>query len=165
MALSGTTTYTDMYYFEDTVAEATKEAGLRGVLGETVIGFPAPDYKTPQDALAGTEKFFRAFANDPLIVPAVAPHAIYTISDETLKSCRALANRYQRAAGDSPFRDEDTKMTRRWRSAARRPTAALDSLGVFNGRTVAAHGVWLDDADLAILKAATPAWRTVLRAT
>ena len=48
MALSGTTTYTDMYYFEDTVAEATKEAGLRGVLGQTVIGFPAPDYKTPQ---------------------------------------------------------------------------------------------------------------------
>ena len=47
MALSGTTTYTDMYYFEDTVAEATKEAGLRGVLGQTMIGFPAPDYKTP----------------------------------------------------------------------------------------------------------------------
>src|SRR5258708_4066697 len=51
MALSGTTTYTDMYYFEDTVAGATKEAGLRGVLGETIIGFPAPDYKTPQAAL------------------------------------------------------------------------------------------------------------------
>src|SRR5204863_3402862 len=43
MALSGTTTYTDMYYFEDTVAEVTKQAGLRGVLGESVIGFPAPD--------------------------------------------------------------------------------------------------------------------------
>src|SRR5271154_3930219 len=48
MALSGTTTYTDMYYFEDTIAQTTKEAGLRGVLGETIIGFPAPDYKTPQ---------------------------------------------------------------------------------------------------------------------
>src|SRR6202049_2202476 len=75
MALSGTTTYTDMYYFEETVAEATKEAGLRGVLGQTVIGFPAPDFKTPSDTLAGTEKFFEAFVNDPLIVPAVAPHA------------------------------------------------------------------------------------------
>src|ERR1700680_2174405 len=75
MALSGTTTYTDMYYFEETVAEATKEVGLRGVLGQTVIGFPAPDYKTPSDTLAGTEKFFEAFVNDPLIVPAVAPHA------------------------------------------------------------------------------------------
>src|SRR5271157_2891524 len=78
MALSGTTTYIDMYYFEDIVAQATKEAGLRGVLGESVIGFPAPDYKTPQAALAATEKYLRAYANDRLIVPAVAPHAIYT---------------------------------------------------------------------------------------
>ena len=69
MALSGTTTYTDMYYFEDTVAEVTKQAGLRGVLGETVIGFPAPDYKTPQASLAATEQFFKQYANDPLIVP------------------------------------------------------------------------------------------------
>src|SRR5580698_8994608 len=61
MAMSGTTTYTDMYYFEDTIAAATKEAGLRGVLGQTIIGFPAPDYKTPQAALAGTEKFLKAF--------------------------------------------------------------------------------------------------------
>ena len=59
MALSGTTTYVDMYYFEDTVAEETKAAGLRGVLGETIIGFPAPDYKTPADALAATEKSSR----------------------------------------------------------------------------------------------------------
>src|SRR5713101_2204970 len=94
MALSGTTTYTDMYYFEDTVAAATKEAGLRGMLGETIIGFPAPDYKTPQAALAGTENFLKAFGNDPLIVPAVAPHAIYTNSEETLKAARALADRY-----------------------------------------------------------------------
>src|SRR6202158_1895846 len=93
MALSGTTTYVDMYYFEDTVAAATKEAGLRGVLGETIIGFPPPDYKTPQAALAGTENFLKAFANDPLIVPAVAPHALYTNSDETLKAARSLADR------------------------------------------------------------------------
>src|SRR5215471_13412401 len=72
MALSGTTTYTDMYYFEDTVAEVTKQAGLRGMLGQTVIGFPAPDAKTPQASLAAAEKFFQAFANDPLVIPAVA---------------------------------------------------------------------------------------------
>ena len=56
MMLSGTTTFTDMYYFEDVVAEATKEAGMRGVLGETIIGFPSPDAKTPADALAFTEQ-------------------------------------------------------------------------------------------------------------
>ena len=94
MALSGTTTFADMYYFEETVAEETKKAGMRGVLGQTVIGFPAPDYKTPEAALAGAETFIKAYADDPLIVPAVAPHAIYTTSDETLQAARTLADRY-----------------------------------------------------------------------
>ncbi|HWZ31428.1 MAG TPA: amidohydrolase [Bryobacteraceae bacterium] len=152
VALSGTTTYTDMYYFEDTIAQATKEAGLRGVLGQTVIGFPAPDYKTPQATLAATEKFFRAFANDPLIIPAVAPHAIYTNSDETLKASRALADRYKKPL---VIHVSETK-TENDESLAKRkmtPTAALDGMGVLKGWTIAAHGVWLDDADLRIMKA------------
>ena len=81
MLLGGTTTFTDMYYFEDVVAEAAKEAGMRGVLGETVIGFPVADAKTPVEALAYAEKYINRFRNDPLIVPAVAPHALYTNSD------------------------------------------------------------------------------------
>jgi 5-methylthioadenosine/S-adenosylhomocysteine deaminase len=152
MALSGTTTYTDMYYFEETVAEETKAAGLRGVLGQTVIGFPAPDYKTPQAALDGAEKFFRAFASDPLIVPAVAPHAIYTVPDDVLQACRRLADKYQKPLvihlAETKTENDDALKQRR-----KTPTAALDALGVLNGWTVAAHGVWLNDADLAILKA------------
>src|SRR5437879_3258987 len=57
MLLSGTTTLTDMYYFEDVIAETAKECGMRGVLGETIIGFPSPDAKTPADALRLTETF------------------------------------------------------------------------------------------------------------
>jgi 5-methylthioadenosine/S-adenosylhomocysteine deaminase len=152
MALSGTTTYTDMYYFEETVAEATKEVGLRGVLGQTVIGFPAPDYKTPSETLAGTEKFFKAYANDPLIVPAIAPHAIYTVPDEVLKSCRLIANRYKKPLvihlSETKHENEEALEKR-----GKTPTAALESLDVLNGWTVAAHGVWLDDADMKILKA------------
>jgi 5-methylthioadenosine/S-adenosylhomocysteine deaminase len=152
MLLSGTTTFTDMYYFEDVVAEAAKEAGMRGVLGETVIGFPSPDAKTPRDALAFTERYLTRFHGDPLIQPAVAPHAIYTNSDEILKACRALANRH-----GAPLlihlsetrRENDECLAKRKMT----PTKVLDSLGVFNGRTVAAHAVWVDDADLAILKA------------
>src|SRR5438105_4482024 len=94
MLLGGTTTFTDMYYFEDVVAEAASEAGMRGVLGETIIGFPVADNKTPVDALAFTERYLKRFANHPLIVAAVAPHALYTNSDDTLKAARALANRY-----------------------------------------------------------------------
>ena len=151
MALSGTTTYTDMYYFEDAVAEVTREAGLRGVLGETVIGFPAPDYKTPREALAATEKFLARFRNDSLIVPAVAPHAVYTNSDETLKSARALANRYHAPLlihVSETKKENDDELAKRGVS----PTQLLDSLGVFSGRTVAAHCVWLNDKDRAILK-------------
>jgi 5-methylthioadenosine/S-adenosylhomocysteine deaminase len=151
MALSGTTTYTDMYYFEETVAEETKAAGMRGVLGQTIIGFPAPDYKTVPAALAGTEAFLKTYANDPLIVPAVAPHSIYTNSDETLVACRRLADRYQKPL---VIHLSETKKENDDALAARKktPTAALEGLGVLSGWTVAAHGVWLDDADLAILK-------------
>ena len=151
MLLSGTTTYTDMYYFEDVVAEATKEAGMRGVLGETIIGFPSPDAKTPADALAFTDRYLTRFHGDPLIVPAVAPHAIYTNSDETLQACRALANRH---AAPLVIHLSETKHENDECLARRKltPTQALDAMGVFNGRTVAAHAVWVDEADLAILK-------------
>ena len=152
MALSGTTTYTDMYYFEETVAEATKEVGLRGVLGQTVIGFPAPDYKTPADTLAGAEKFFKTYANDPLIVPAVAPHSIYTVPDDVLKQCRALADRYQKPLVihvSETKHENDESLEKRGKT----PTGVLESLGVLTGWTIAAHGVWLDDADIKILKA------------
>src|SRR5215472_10074569 len=64
MLLGGTTTFTDMYYFEDAIAETAKDAGMRGVLGETIIGFPSPDAKTPADALRSTERFLGRFRND-----------------------------------------------------------------------------------------------------
>jgi 5-methylthioadenosine/S-adenosylhomocysteine deaminase len=152
MLLGGTTTFTDMYYFEDVVAETAKEAGMRGVLGQTIIGFPVADAKTPADALAFTEKYLQRFHDDSLIVPAVAPHALYTNSDETLKAARALANKY-----NAPLiihlsetkKENDDEQARRHAS----PTATLDALGVLSGRTVAAHCVWMSDADLAILKA------------
>jgi 5-methylthioadenosine/S-adenosylhomocysteine deaminase len=151
MLLGGTTTFTDMYYFEEVAAEAAKEAGMRGVLGETVIGFPVADAKTPADALKLAEAFLKRFHNDPLIVPAVAPHAIYTNSDETLKAARALANRY-----GAPLlihlsetkRENDEALAKRKMS----PTRVLDTLGVLQGRTVAAHAVWVDSADLETLR-------------
>ena len=152
MALSGTTTFVDMYYFEDTVAAETKAAGLRGVLGETIIGFPSPDYKTPQAALEGTEKFLQAFANDPLIVPAPAPHALYTNSDDTLRAARKLADRYRKPLVihlDETKTEHDDSLKMRKKT----PTAALDGLGVLTGWTIAAHAVWITDADMAILKA------------
>src|SRR5262245_35261593 len=90
MIESGTTTFADMYYFEEEIAKETKAAGLRGVLGETVIQFPVADAKTPAEALARAERFIMAYRGDPLITPAVAPHAIYTNDGPTLKAAREL---------------------------------------------------------------------------
>lgn len=152
MALAGTTTYAEMYYFEDVVAEATREAGLRGVLGETILRYPAPDAKTPEEALRFTERFIRRFRDDPLIVPAVAPHALYTNTPETLRASRALANRYgvPLMIHLAETRREHDEAMERWKSS---PVRVLDSLGVFDGRTLAAHAIWVDDADLEILRA------------
>jgi 5-methylthioadenosine/S-adenosylhomocysteine deaminase len=152
MLLGGTTTFTDMYYFEDVVAEVAKEAGMRGVLGETIIKFPVADNKTPADALQFTEKYLTRFRNDPLVVAAVAPHALYTNSDETLRAARALANKF-----NAPLiihlsetkKENDDSLAERHMT----PTKVLDTLGVLTGRTVAAHCVWVDEADMAILKA------------
>ena len=152
MLLSGTTTYTDMYYYEDAIAETDREAGLRAVLGETIIGFPAPDARTPEDALRFTERFIQRFRNDPLIVPTVAPHALYTNSDATLKAARTLASRYgvPLIIHVAETRREREDALAKW---GKSPVAELDALGVLSGRTLAAHCVWVDDADIGILKA------------
>jgi 5-methylthioadenosine/S-adenosylhomocysteine deaminase len=151
MLLSGTTTFTDMYYYEDIVAEAAKEAGIRGVLGETIIKFPVADAKTPEAALQFTEKFLIRFKGDPLIVAAVAPHAAYTNSDATLKAARALANKYNAPlithVSETKKENDDMQASRHMS-----PTEMLNSLGFFNGRTVAAHCIWVNDRDMVILK-------------
>ena len=94
MIESGTTTFADMYYFEDDIAKATKEAGLRAVLGQSVIKFPVADAPTPEDALARADAFIAKWKDDALVTPAVAPHAPYTLEPATLQAARALANKY-----------------------------------------------------------------------
>jgi len=88
MIRGGITTYCDMYYFEDAIADETSKAGVRGVLGETIIDFPVADNKTNAEAMAYVEKFVKRWQGSDLIVPAIAPHAPYTVSEEHLKAAR-----------------------------------------------------------------------------
>jgi 5-methylthioadenosine/S-adenosylhomocysteine deaminase len=152
MMLSGTTTFVDMYYFEDSAARATKEAGMRAILGETMIRFKSPDSPNPKETLRFTEKFIQQYRNDPLIIPAIAPHAIYTNDDVDLKAARALANKTKTPLvmhlSETKTENDDALRTRHMT-----PTRLLESLGVLDGWTLVAHGVWLDDADQKILKA------------
>jgi len=150
MLRGGITTYADMYYFEDVVASVTKEAGMRGVLGQTVVDFPAPDHKTPAAAFAYTQKFIDRWKGDALITPAVAPHSIYTVSTENLKAAAALARRNGVPilihVAEAPFESE---MSRKKYGAS--PVAYLDNIGVLGPDVIAAHSVWVDAADIATL--------------
>lgn len=150
MIRSGTTTFTDMYYFESVIAAEAKRAGLRGVVGETVIDFPVPDNKTWDEAMAYCRKFIKEWHGDRLITPAIAPHAPYTVSEEHLRQVRALAtelhapilihvsetkNELQQVA------DKHNGMT---------PGKYLDSIGFLGHDVVVAHGVWLTADEIAL---------------
>ena len=150
MIESGTTTYADMYYFEEEIAKVTRDAGLRGVLGQTIIQFAVADAKTPQEGLARTEAFLKQFAGDDLIVPAVAPHSMYTLDTATLKAARALADREHAPVLIHVSETADEVKTSQTKHKAT-PVQYLDSIGFWGPRTVAAHGVWLTPADMTIL--------------
>jgi 5-methylthioadenosine/S-adenosylhomocysteine deaminase len=150
MMLGGTTTYVDMYYFEDQVAEVTREAGMRAVLGETIIGFPAPDNSTPERALTFTEGFLQEFKNDKLITPAVAPHALYTNSPGTLKAARALADKYGVPLVihvSETKKENDDSVAKNGLT----PASYLVSIGAVAKHTIFAHGVWLTPGDIAAI--------------
>src|SRR6266849_626633 len=151
MIESGTTTYADMYYFEEEIAQTTREAGLRGILGQTIIQFPVADAKTPAEGLARAERFIKAFTGDSLIVPAVAPHAMYTNDEATLKASIELARRYDVPLMIHLAETEDEVQTSRDQHRAT-PTGYLESIGFWGPRTLAAHGVWVTDEDIEILK-------------
>ena len=151
MIQSGTTTYADMYYFEEEIAQATKEAGLRGVLGQTIIQFPVADAKTPAEGMARAEAFIKQFANDDLIVPAIAPHSMYTLDAATLKEMRARRDARARAGDDSSGRDARRGQESRTSKYKATPTQFLESIGFWGPRTLAAHGVRLTPADMTIL--------------
>jgi 5-methylthioadenosine/S-adenosylhomocysteine deaminase len=150
MLRGGVTTYADMYYFEDVVARVTKEAGMRGVLGQTILDFPAPDHATPDAALAYTEKFIERWKGDPLITAAIAPHSIYTDSTETLKKAAALARRSGAPIlmhiAEAPF---ETEISRAKHGGS--PVSYLERIGLLGSDVVGAHCVWVDAADIAAL--------------
>ena len=152
MIQSGTTTYADMYYFEEEVAKETKAAGMRGVLGETIIQFPVADAKTPAEALARAEIFITTFKGDALVTPAVAPHAIYTNDGATLTAARSLSKRYgvPTLIHLAETQDEVKTTQEKYKQS---PVAYLDSLGFLSPGVLLAHAVWVSDAEVAVLKA------------
>src|SRR2546426_1542416 len=146
----GVTTFADMYYFEDAIAEETKAAGMRGVLGETILDFPAPDNKSNAAMLEYTEKFLKRWQGDALIHAAVAPHSIYTCSQKTLQDSAALARKYS-----APILIHVAEMKKELDDSRAQngttPVQHLDKLGILGPDIVAAHCIFVDETDRRIL--------------
>jgi 5-methylthioadenosine/S-adenosylhomocysteine deaminase len=151
MIRSGITTYCDMYYFEDAIADETAKAGVRGVLGETVIDFPVADNKSPLEAIAYTEKFIKKWQGHKLITPAIAPHAPYTVSEDHLKAVRSLSDRTGAPIliHLSETRKEVDDIVK---SKGIRPIEYLSRIGFLNNRVTAAHVVYAEAKEIELLK-------------
>ena len=151
MIRSGTTTYCDMYYFEDAVADETFKAGLRGVLGETVIDFPVADNKTYEEGLAYADRFVSRWKGNALIVPALAPHAPYTVSEDHLKAARAFSDR---TGAPLVIHISETKreVEDSLKAKGAAPIDYLNRIGFLNDRVIAAHVVWPTEEELGLLK-------------
>lgn len=151
MLLGGVTTFTDMYFYEDEVAKAAKELGIRGVLGESILDFPSPDSKEPYGGLEYSKWFIEKWKEDDLITPAVAPHAIYTNDKEHLKMASELSKKYNVpmmmhvAEMGYEFKEceDDNNMT---------PVQYLDSIGILNERFISAHSILVTEEDIDILE-------------
>jgi len=144
---SGVTTFNDMYYYEEEVARATSESGLRAVCGQTILKFPSPDANSFEDSLARAEAFITEWKDHPLIVPAVAPHAVYTATEEMLRACSALAASY-----DVPLHihiSETELEVENVRKAHGIPVIPyLKEHRLFDAKVIAAHCVHVDEGEM-----------------
>ena len=151
MIRGGTTTYCDMYYFEDAIADETAKAGVRGVLGETIIDFPVADNKTNAEGMAYVEKFVTHWKGHELIVPAIAPHAPYTVSEAHLRAARAFSDRTG-APIVTHISETKREVDDSVKANGASPVAYLERIGFLNERVIAAHMVWPQGSDIEILK-------------
>ncbi len=147
MIRGGTTCFADMYYFEDTVAEAVEEAGMRGVLGQSVLKFPSPDAESFEDSLAYSRDFLQRWQDHPLVIPSIAPHAPYSCTEEILRACTELAIEF-----DAPLQihiSETRQEVENWRKAYGMPVVPwIKKLGLLEAKVLAAHCTHIDEGEI-----------------
>lgn len=150
MILGGITTFCDMYLFEDQVAKAAHEAGMRALVGEVLYDFPSANYGPPEQGLAYTRDLIQTWQGDPLISVAVEPHAVYTCSPELLYACRDIAEDFQvpMIIHLSESQDEVNQVKERY---GRSPVDHLEQLELLSPRLIADHCVVLTDEEIGLL--------------
>ncbi len=147
MIKAGTTTFSDMYIFEEETARAAKQAGMRCLLGEVLFDFPSPNAKTSAEGLAYTEKLIRKWADDPLINIMVEPHALYTCSPELLKKAKELADRY-RVPLATHLLENRAEVKQLEEKCGKSATRFLEEMGLLDERFIAFHCVMMDEEDM-----------------
>jgi 5-methylthioadenosine/S-adenosylhomocysteine deaminase len=151
MIRSGITCFADMYYFEDAVAEATADVGMRALCGQTVLRFPAPDARSYEEGLARAREFIERWKGHPLIVPTPAPHAPYTCTPEILRSCAELAAEF-----DVPLHIHLSETLLEVDELRRRHgmpgVPYMRKQGLFDAKVLAAHCVHVDEGEIRALK-------------
>src|SRR5262249_40261114 len=151
MIRSGVTCFADMYYFEEAVAQAAAEAGMRALCGQTVLRYPTPDATSYEESLARARDFIERWRGHPLIVPGPAPHAPYTCTPEILRSCAELAVEFDVPLhihlSETVQEVEDSPRVRAMPVIPRvKKQARLDA------KVLAAHCVHVDDGEMRQLK-------------
>jgi len=148
---SGVTTFNDMYFYEDDIAQATADAGMRAVCGESVMKYPAPDAPSYDDSLAYAREFIKKWKGHPLIVPAIAPHAPYSTNPEIIRACVDLAKEF-----DVPLHihiSETSFEVENMRKEQGMPVVPyVKKLGLFEAKVIAAHCVHIDPGEIRTLK-------------
>lgn len=152
MIKGGVTTYADMYYFEDEVAKTVDKAGLRAVLGETIINFSVADAQTPEEGIAYAVRFINKYKDHPRITPAFAPHAPYTNTTENLQKIAALSEELNVPVMIHLAETDREKEEIAKRTGGKSPVQYMADIGVLNNRLLAAHVIMADENDLNLLK-------------
>jgi 5-methylthioadenosine/S-adenosylhomocysteine deaminase len=151
MIRSGVTTFNDMYYFEEDIAQTTADAGMRAICGQSVMKFPTPDAKFYEESLSMTREYIKRWKGHELIVPAVAPHAPYTCTPEILQACTKLALEF-----DVPLHihiSETAAEVENMRRELDMPVVPyLKKQGIFDAKVIAAHCVHIDEGEIHTLK-------------
>ena len=151
MMLSGTTTCCDGYFFEDDVASAVYKSGIRGVLGQGVIDFPAPGVPDPSDNIKNAVRFVEKWQDvSPLITPSIFCHSPYTCCEETLKKAKAAAD-LKALLFQIHGAETKSEYVRIQTEQHTTPVKYLDRIGILDENTLIVHGIWLEDDDIEII--------------
>lgn len=150
MLLGGVTTFADMYYFEDEVAKAAKEMGIRAIAGETIINKPSPDSNKPYGSMEYAEKFIEKWKNDELVTPALAPHATYSVDEEHLRKIKEISQKHK-VPILMHISEMDFEMEQFKEKYNCTPVKFLENINFLSSKVIGAHLVYATEDDMEIM--------------